>query len=452
MKPVVTPEEMRAIDAEASEEVETLIARAGAASADVAADMLGEVSDSHVVVIAGRGNNGADGRACGEQLRAKGAKVQVIDARGVPSVIKDADFVIDAAYGTGFRGEYHAPQTTAPVLALDIPSGVDGNTGIACDGAVKATKTVTFAALKPGLLLQDGKRLCGEIIVKDIGLDVSRARAYVVEDSDVSAHLDELDANTHKWKTAVGVVAGSPGMMGAAMLVTRGSQRAGAGMVRLCSPGLSADQLPISEAVSIGADSANWAEAVIEQTDRLKALVIGPGIGRTQDAVDNVLKILASVQCPVVLDADGLWAVAQGNGIEIVSARQAPTVLTPHDKEFETIGGVIEDGDRIAAVRRLAKGLHATVLLKGSTTAVGESSGSVLLSVNGDARLATAGTGDVLSGVIASMLAQGMKPLEAAGIGAHVHASAALRGRSRGFIAGDLPELIADYLSELDRG
>ena len=174
MTPIVTPEEMAAIDAAATEPVEVLVGRAGAAVARAAKEMLGGTYGRIVNVLAGKGNNGADGRVAAGILAATGVRVRTFDAVGTPATLPPADLVIDAAYGTGFRGEWTAPAVgDTPVLAVDIPSGVDGLTGAAVPSTLGATATVTFAALKPGLIVGDGKRLAGTITVADIGLDVS---------------------------------------------------------------------------------------------------------------------------------------------------------------------------------------------------------------------------------------------------------------------------------------
>ncbi|HXW33178.1 MAG TPA: NAD(P)H-hydrate epimerase, partial [Acidimicrobiales bacterium] len=225
MIPVVTIDEMRAIDADALRRVseETLVGRAGTAVAVRALAMLGGAYGRRVVVVAGKGNNGADGRVAASKLRRRGARVKVLEVAEAPDRIERSsgvDLVIDAAFGTGFRGTYRAPSVPSgvPVLAVDIPSGVEGDTGAASGEPLRADVTVTFAALKPGLLQGDGPALAGLVEVADIGLEVSGARIGVVEDSDVDALLPDKPRNTYKWQAAVAIVAGSPGMTGAAEL------------------------------------------------------------------------------------------------------------------------------------------------------------------------------------------------------------------------------------------
>ncbi len=191
------------------------------------------------------------------------------------------DLVIDAAYGTGFRGSWTGPDVgAAPVLAVDIPSGVDGLTGAATDGVLHAERTVTFAALKPGLLLAPGASYAGQVEVVDIGLDVSTARAHLVERADVAGWLPARQPDAHKWKASVRIVAGSAGMLGAAHLASSAAQRAGAGMVRLSSPGVDHDPLIPTEVVGTSLPSSGWVSLVLDDLDRFGALVVGPGLGR----------------------------------------------------------------------------------------------------------------------------------------------------------------------------
>lgn len=449
MIPVVTAEEMGRIDAESPAPVEVLIARAAAAVARAAVDELGGTYGRRVAVVAGKGNNGADGRAAAALLARRGVRVVVVDAAGAPDRLPDCDLVIDGAYGTGFHGSYAAPDPGgAPVLAIDIPSGLDADTGQAAEAAVRADATVTFAALKPGLVLGDGPSRIGRLTIADIGLDVSTATMHVVDDGDVTSWLPASERETNKWKRAVTVVAGSGGMLGAAMLSSHGATRAGAGMVRLHSPGTPPAVYPPSEIVGIETPATDWVNGVAGQLDRSHALVVGPGLGRADSMTGEVRALLAGAGIPAVVDADGLFAL--GSGHEVAAAlrgRTAPTVLTPHEGEFARLTGGADIGDRITAVRHAAASFGAVVLLKGSTTVVADPSGAVLLTTTGRPALATAGTGDVLSGVIGAFLAAGLDPLRAAAVGAHVHGRAASMGRRVGMASTDLPELVADWLS-----
>lgn len=205
----MTPDEVASVDAAAPEGIETLIDRAGRAVARAAIAMLGGTYGRTVNVVAGKGNNGKDGLVAADVLRRRGVKVRVVDAVLGPRELPPADLVIDAAFGTGFRGEWAAPDVgDSPVLAVDVPSGVDALTGAAKPGVLAADRTITFQSLKPGLLFGRGAQLAGEIEVADIGLDVSGATQHLVERSDVAGWWPQRRLDAHKWRRAVRVVAG----------------------------------------------------------------------------------------------------------------------------------------------------------------------------------------------------------------------------------------------------
>jgi ADP-dependent NAD(P)H-hydrate dehydratase / NAD(P)H-hydrate epimerase len=467
--PVVTPEQMAGVDARAAEPVEVLIGRAGAAVAAAARRRLGGTYGTRIVVVAGKGNNGADGRAAALLLRRQGASVAVLEAAdlGAGERLPPADLVIDAAYGTGLRGPYRAPDPAgAPVLAVDIPSGVSGLTGeVGRDGAgtghaVAAEATVTFAALKPGLLLGEGPERCGALEVVDIGLGslvAEVADTWLVTDADVIAGLPRRAREAHKWQSALRVVAGSPGMTGAAWLVSSAAMRAGAGYVRLGVPGTEAGDtgLPPGEIVVTSLPAEEWVDVVLSDLNRFAALVVGPGLGGSgqgpggvRGASSAVGRLVRSAPVPVVIDADGLNALESLDALaEVTNERDRPTVITPHEGEYARLAGGPPGPDRVTAVRDAARRSGAVVLLKGSTTIVAEPSGRVLVVTAGSSRLATAGTGDVLSGVIGAFLARDLEGAEAAAFGAHVHGRAAAAGRAEGLVATDLPELVSAWLS-----
>lgn len=452
MRPVLTPEQMGAVDAAAPEPVDVLVGRAGAAVAREALAMLGGAYGRRVVVVAGKGNNGNDGRDAAHRLRRRGVRVRVVEAADAPERLPASDLVVDAAYGTGFRGEYDPPDPAgAPVLAVDVPSGVDGLTGRVAGGAVRADRTVTFAALKPGLLFHPGRALAGEVVVADIGLDVSGTRLGLVEGADVAAWVPARPADSHKWRAAVVLAAGSPGMTGAAHLAAAAALRAGAGMVRVATPGLDHDPGLPTEAVGVAVPTAGWDGPVLAQLERAGALVLGPGLGRAAPTEAAVHQVASSAAVPVVIDGDGLAALGE-QARERLVARRAPAVLTPHDGEFARLAGRPPGDDRVAAARALAATTTAVVLLKGPTTVVAHPDGRACLSTTGDARLATAGTGDVLSGVVAALLAQGVEPLSAAAAGAWLHGRAGLARPARGLVASDLVDALPEALAALDGG
>jgi len=455
---VHTRDELRAADEVALAEVglEALVARAGTAVASAALRLLQGAYGKRVVVVAGRGHNGDDGRVAASMLRRRGVSVVELDPSALPEALPACDLVIDAAYGTGFRGEYHAPQVPpgTPVLAIDIPSGLDCDTGVACEGAVRATMTVTMAALKPGLLMGDGFRLAGEVELAPIGITVAPSKLHLVEDGDIGRWLAPRPRETNKWRSACVVVAGSPGMLGAGRFSTSGAQRAGAGMVRWCVPGAALEALPASEAVAFSVPASDFAEPVLAELARCQALVIGPGLGSDPGVVSSVRKLVARAEVPVIVDADGLGALGPADSArEVLAERRVPAVLTPHDGEYARLAvtasssGGHPGAHRVAAARSLAERLGAVVLLKGSTTAVAAPDGEAFLVTSGSPRLATAGTGDVLSGIVGAFLARGLDPLRAAALAAHVHGRAAGLGHAEGLVAGDLPELVARFLS-----
>ena len=455
MLPVLTVDEMRAADAATIRHVPeaTLVQRAGTAAAHSAMRMLGGAYGRRVLVLAGKGNNGADGRVAGDRLSARGALVVVAaPGDGVPT--EGFDLVVDAVLGTGFRGSFDAPPVPAgtPVLAVDIPSGVAGDTGEAPGRPMPADRTVTFAAWKRGLLLGDGRQLAGQVEVADIGVSPGDAAAALVEDRDVSVLLPRRPQQAHKWMTAVAVVAGSPGMEGAAALCASGATRAGAGMVRLAVPG-SEGGLPGPwpiEAVRLPLPLQGWADRVLDQIDRCRALVVGPGLGRDEATQSEIRRLVARATVPTVVDADALFALSGGPWP--VREHDNRLVLTPHDGEYQRLLGAPAGPDRIGAALRLADRIGATALVKGSVTAVASPAlepgrPRVLLAAAGSPRLATAGTGDVLGGVIGALLARGLEPPVAAALGAHVHGRAASLGHAEGLAAGDLPDLVASWLS-----
>jgi len=452
--PVVTTEEMKGVDKAATDAVGVLIGRAGRAVALAALDLLGGAYGRRVVVVAGKGNNGADGRAAAAHLSTRGVRVTVVDAAGGHGLPSGCDLVIDAAYGTGFRGAYSPPAVgAAPVLAVDIPSGLHGDTGAVGDGsdALRAVATVTFQAYKPGLLLGEGPERCGSVVVADIGLGRlvdAIASAWLVTDGDVG-WLPTPARNTHKWKTAVMVVGGSPGMMGAPLLVSRAAMRAGAGYVRLGVPGAGLESLPSGiEAVGVALPADGWDTAATEAAQRCRALVMGPGLGRSPEVAHCVAEVLARVDCPVLVDADGINALGSVDALRrAATGRAGATIITPHDGEYAGLVGAPPGVDRLGAVRQLAATSGAVVLLKGSTTLVAAPDGRAWFVTSGSPRLATAGTGDALSGVIGAFLARGVPAPEAAALAAHVHGRAARLGRSVGLVAGDLPDLVSDWLS-----
>lgn len=454
MLPIVTPAEMRAVDAEVAHDVQRYIERSGAAVARAAVSMLGGTYGRTVQVVAGKGNNGADGRVAAALLSAKGVKVRVFPVESCPTVLPPCDLVIDAAFGTGFRGTWSAPDIgDAMVLAVDLPSGLDAHTGEAHGPVLPADRTVTFQSLKPGLLLADGPELSGVVQVADIGLAAGvrrQARAHLVEAADVAEWLPVREREAHKWRSAVRVVAGSTGMTGAGVLASTAALRCGAGMVHLSSVGcLAVGSAP--EVVQQPLPAAGWARVLLDSLDRFHSLVIGPGLGRDDVTADAARLAVLEAAVPVVVDGDGLFAMAwnaEGAGA-LLRQRGLPTVLTPHDGEFRLLTGAAPSADRIDSACRLAAATKCVVLLKGPATVVADPGGEVLVTNTGDQRLATAGTGDVLAGMIGALLAQGVPALRAAAAGAWLHGTAAMAGPRSGMVAGDIAAQLPEVLEAL---
>lgn len=500
MIPVMTPAQMARVDANAPEGLGVLVQRAATKVATAAVDLMGGTYGRRVVVVAGPGNNGADGTVAAGLLRRRGARVEVIDARHDDlqraldaCSVHHLDLVIDAAFGTGFHGSFEFPDVgDTPVLAVDIPSGVNGLTGAISGRAVDADLTVTFAALKPGNLFGAGAGASGRVRLVDIGLDVSGATMHLVEDRDVAKWLPQRPRDAHKWDTATWIFAGSPGMAGAARLCCRAAQRAGAGYVRhtplrtpstltgsgehvtgghgtgigavgdgeqahpvagpvaqrVAQPGDGGSQTEGSEAVVHHVDPTEWSDVLARDASRFGSVAIGPGLGRDVTTVEAIRRIAALDGFPLLIDGDGLNALGV-DGATILSQRRSPTVLTPHDREFERLTGSQPGDHRVDAVCELAASSRSVVLLKGPTTVVADPNGRVLLSNSGDSRLATAGTGDVLSGMIAAHLAMGAEPLLAAAAAAFIHGRAAAAGPRCGVVAGDLVAALPEVYSEL---
>jgi NAD(P)H-hydrate epimerase len=450
VQPVLSPDQMRHVDANSTVPFDILVERAGYAVAHAARVMMGGTYGRRVVVLAGKGNNGADGRVAARRLEERGARVVVFDAERAPMLLSDCDLVIDAAYGTGFRGEYNAPQTKAPVLAVDIPSGVDSCTGEARGRPARATATVTFGTLKPGLVLEPGRSLAGEVSIADIGLDVRLAvdvdarSLGLVEPDDVVAWIPRREAAAHKWKTGVRAIAGSRGMPGAARLACAAAYRSGAGIVHLSSLGVSGDVEVPTEVVYRHLPEKGWSRVALGDIDRFSAALIGPGIGRGDELVDEFVTFVTGCPTPLVIDGDGLTLLGasrdgrHGDASDVIARRSAPTVLTPHDGEFSSLVGAPPGANRIEAARAAAAHLGAVVLLKGPTTVVADPEGDALLIAAGDERLATAGSGDVLTGIISAFLARGATALHAAAAGAHVHAASLRDLPESGVVASDL--------------
>jgi len=459
--PVVSSAQMRtadavAIDAVGESHADVFMQRAGFAVARAAKRMLGGTYGKRVLVVAGKGNNGNDGRIAAEWLGRWGVQVRIVGAVDAVSLFIDsrtADLVIDAAYGIGFHGTWTPPIVVdVPVLAVDIPSGLNADTGEVAGGVLVADRTVTFAALKFGHLFGDGPSLCGEIDLIDVGIEVHGVIddcAYLVDQHDVATWLPVRDRQAHKWNHAVRVLAGSPGMVGAASLVCAAAMRAGAGMVHVSTRAtndVASLSLP-TEVVHHSLNAENWAAQVNADEQRFASLVIGPGLGRGDDIAAEVRGVLAASDLPAVVDGDGIIAAVEPRGgYDTLIKRNGPTVLTPHDGEFATLGGDVANPNVVQATIDLAERTRCIVLRKGPTTTIAAPNGAVYLVASGDERLATAGSGDVLSGIIGAFIARGLDIHEAVAAGAFVHGMAGSSLPLEGGIARDIVGTISEVM------
>jgi hydroxyethylthiazole kinase-like uncharacterized protein yjeF len=459
----------------------TLVDRAGGAVARDARRLLGGAYGRRVVIVCGKGNNGADGRVAGQRLDGWGVRVDRFDLAGperptfngaafdrdrFASALDRADLAVDAMFGTGFRGPlegdaaFAADAMTAapcPVLAVDIPSGVDGLTGAVRGPAVEAAATMCLAALKPGLVLYPGAALAGDVDVADIGIDPGHAAPTlgVTEEDDVAGWLRRRAPESHKWSVGgVYVVGGSQGMTGAVMLASRAALRAGAGIVVAGVPGDAAARASGGEvitrslpATSTGALDEESVKEVLDGLDRFRALVLGPGLGQAPATVAAVRRLVAEAPIPLVLDADGLNAL--DGDVELLADRPAATVITPHAGEYARLAGEKVGEDRIGAARRLAERAGAVVVLKGSRTVIADPTGRAAINTTGGPWLATAGTGDVLSGMVGALTAVGLPAFRAAAAGAWVHGRAADEAGHAGLVAGDLIDALPAVLAWL---
>ena len=431
----------------------TLVARAGSAVAFAARQMMGGCYGRRVLVLAGPGNNGADGRVAAELLGRWGAKVSVVALADAPVEVCDVDLFIDAALGTGLGRPFAAPAVAADVavLAVDLPSGIDADSGEVNGHPARADLTVTFQALKPGLVQGEGRRLAGRVEVADLGMAIDDRCATLLESSDL-AQAPWRGSDDHKWSHAVGVVGGSSGMEGAVALCAAGAMRAGATGVRAASIDAIPPSPPVpAEVVRSSVSLADFGEGGGPQLGRCSSLVVGPGLGTSASRTEAVLRLVTASTVPLVLDADALHGLTPARLSAAVASANAQVVLTPHDGEATSLLGRAPGPDRIAEARALAEATACTVLLKGPSTVVASPDGEVLVVTSGDERLATPGSGDVLGGVIGAFLALGLTPIGAAGLGALAHALAARRAPANP-TASQLPAAVAEVLAEARQG
>jgi ADP-dependent NAD(P)H-hydrate dehydratase / NAD(P)H-hydrate epimerase len=512
---VTTAAEMRELDRLAIETYGipdvVLMENAGAQVVRILGQEYPDLPARRVAVLCGRGNNGGDGFVIARYLHTMGVSVQVFimgepgdihgaagthldilrrlgvapkpirtteAAQAVGARLTAYDFLIDALLGTGLKAEVSgvfqhmiAAMNAAgrPIVAVDIPSGLSADVGTLLGDHVRASLTVTMALPKRGLLLYPAAEHVGRLVVVDIGFPAAvrehaAIRCHVIEAEAIAAPLPARSADTHKGTYGhVLVIAGSPGKTGAGALASMAALRTGAGLVSFALPQtLNAAMeakltevmtmpLPESEPGILGAEAA---KRIIEWSGGKSALILGPGIGTHPETVRCVHEVLRQIRIPTVLDADGLNALAADpNRIADI---QAPLVLTPHPGELarlrRTTTAAIQ-ADRLGAAQETAGTCKAVVVLKGAHTVVAEPEGTLYINLTGNAGMATAGSGDVLSGMIGTLLGQGYSPSMAARVAVYTHGLAgdlvATALGERSLIAGDLVETLPGAFQQL---
>jgi len=461
--------------------------RAGRGLADA---VVAVAPDGPIAVACGKGNNGGDGYVAARVLRDAGRDVRVLAVSPVAELRGDARVnaervqgiepfaaerlrgcavAVDALLGTGFSGTPHGAVGEAiealvaaglPIVAADVPSGVDAATGAVEGAAIRARATATFAAAKPGLWIGPGKAHAGTVRVIDIGIPagapVEDPDVALIDDERLLALLPSREAGWTKFTSGhVLVAGGSRGLTGAPSLAAEAAQRAGAGYVTACVPASAQPILAgrLLEAMTRalpevdGAHTAAGVDEVLDLSRRGGALVVGPGLGRSDGAFAFARDLVARAGVGIVLDADGLNAHA--GALPSLAARSAPTILTPHEGELARLLDVDSSevqARRLEHARAAAAQAQAIVILKGDDTLIADPGGLVAVSPGATAALATAGTGDVLSGVLAAVLARGADPFLAACAGVRLHARAGIHAAHEkgvdGVIARDVIEAL----------
>lgn len=503
---LVTAKEMKALDVQAQNDYAMpgilLMDNAAQAVAEAVHEALTALEGERVVIFCGGGNNGGDGLGAARWLQSYGVSVRAfivgvtLDAVQGDAALElamftkaggrvealsteddwvlaelaasKADVLVDALLGTGFHGELEGDVLRACellnksekyILAVDVPTGVNADNGAVSENAVRADHTVTMALVKTGLLLYPGREYCGDIELADISMPVKlveeyQSDKYRLTDEIVRELLPLRKANAHKGDAGrVVICAGSPGYTGAAALASDAAVKAGAGLVSLYTPLSSRDMLAIKLTEVMvhgllermpGILGGGAASDVASSAEAADVLAIGPGLGTSESTQEAVRTILQKITTPVVIDADALTALA--GHTEILAAMQAQKVLTPHPGEMARLTGleIAEiEADRINIAKKYAEQWQAIVVLKGAPTVIGCPNGTVYVNSTGNSSLATGGSGDVLTGIIAGLAAQEISLQEAAICGVYLHGLAAeLTGIDIGLAAGELAALL----------
>ncbi|MBQ6807914.1 MAG: NAD(P)H-hydrate dehydratase [Firmicutes bacterium] len=512
---LVTAEEMRLADRLAMEDFGipgmVLMENAGQAVVQEAEKMLGGFEGKKAAIFCGGGNNGGDGLVVARHLYNRGCDVrlyflddpdvfrgealanyQILNNMGVTSfqltegsrlnvarmALWSSDIAIDAIFGTGLRDDVRditlsvinmINESDTPVISCDIPSGLSSTTGLPLGGAVKADVTVTFGYCKIGLVLPAAKPYVGRLVVADISLprqveNSLNSRRELIDGAFVQRWLPERDPDSYKGDFGhVGVVAGSPAMPGAAILAARGALKAGAGRVTAALPSACRTsftaQLPESMLLNTadnelgGIDAADIDKIVSFPAD---SWIMGPGMGREQKTLEFIRELIPRINVPAVLDADALFAVC--GYLRLLKKAQAPLVITPHPGEMAKLLGVsVADvqSNRVSVAEGFARQTNVVVVLKGAGTVVATPEGRVFINSSGNPGMATGGTGDVLAGMIATLLAQGMVPAVAAACAVWLHGAAGdiavTKNGVAGLLAGDIVEAVPTALKSIGR-
>lgn len=478
----------------------TLMERAGQGAARLAAELL-PPTGARVAVVAGPGNNGGDGYVVARALADRGHSVtvylfaaadkvrgdarenldrwrvrgSVVDASAADALARcaealaSADLIVDALFGTGLSAEVRSPYREAielvnrlerPVLALDLPSGVDGDRGRVMGVAVRATATATFGFPKRGHYLFPAAALVGRLEVVDIGIPDEVVRenepaCVLLTEDEVRPLLPARPRDAHKGTFGhLLVVGGGAGKTGAALLAARAAQRSGVGLVTVASTteGRRALDAKVVEAMteSVGEDfSEDSVERILSLCAGKRAVVIGPGLGRPDAAARMMTRLVRELPVPAVLDADALNAVAADPGV--LRAARVPLVLTPHPGEMARLAATTPaeiQGDRIGIAQSFAREHGVILVLKGAYSVVAEPGGRAWLNTTGNPGMASGGMGDVLSGIVGALLAQGLPAAEAARLGTWAHGRAGDLARERvgeaALVASDVVDALAD--------
>ncbi|MCX7710267.1 MAG: NAD(P)H-hydrate dehydratase [Clostridia bacterium] len=510
-----TPKQMNQLDSITINELGipgiVLMENAALRVIEVIEETLGELKGKKVIVFAGKGNNGGDAFAVARHLFNQGVQAEVFlacpkqqvegDAKlnldilsrmGVPftevenkaglgaiqSRLAAADLIVDGLLGTGIRGEIQGlmkeiidciNMSGKAVISIDIPSGVDGESGKICGSAIKALKTVTFALPKIGQLIHPGCEQTGELIIADIGIpskvvETQDIKVNMIQGESVAQMIPDRSSNSNKGNFGrIFIVSGSVGMTGAGCLTAGAALRTGAGLVYLGVPSIlsSVYDACLLEAVTIpledegrGSLSKQCTQQVLQHVQRTTVSAVGPGLSVNEEIVEIIRAIIENSEKPLILDADALNAISKD--VSVLSKRKAEMVITPHPGEMARLAGIsIEEvqNNRIKTAVEFSVKWGITTVLKGARTIVAHPDGSVYINTTGNSGMATGGTGDVLTGMIAGLVGQGMEPCDAAVAGVYLHGMAGDRAAAskgeHGMIAGDLVNEIPFVIKEL---